>query len=197
MPLKAFRGPKVWLWRWRRNPLKRRADTVEAWVLLGAWLFTLLAGVLAGLAAARSVEGGLARERVEWHPVVAHVMEKAPGTPRDGSDSAGGERVWARVGWTVEDGTVHTGQARVVAGSKEGTPVTVWTDPRGHLVTRPATASEAHLRAGLIGGLVGLSAAAVPFVAGLVARGRLERRRMDRWDAEWSRLGPQWGRTTG
>ncbi|MEU2772596.1 hypothetical protein ABZ646_06610 [Streptomyces sp. NPDC007162] len=199
MPLKAFRGPKVWLWRWRRNPLKRRADTLEAWVLLGAWLFTLLAGVLAGLAAARSVEGGLARERVEWHPVVAHVVEQAPG--RTGSESesgsSGGERVWARVGWTVDNGSVHTGQARVPAGSKAGTPVTVWTDPQGHLVTRPATASEAHLRSALIGSLVGLSAAAVPFVAGLVARGRLERRRMDRWDAEWSRLGPQWGRMTG
>ncbi|MEW2298500.1 hypothetical protein AB0958_00735 [Streptomyces sp. NPDC006655] len=207
MPLKAFRGPKVWLWRWRRNPLKRRADTLEAWVLLGAWLFTLLAGVLAGLAAARSVEGGLARERVEWHPVVAHVVEKAPGRSASesgsgsksgsGSGALGGERVWARVGWSVDDGSVHTGQARVPAGSRAGTPVTVWTDPQGHLVTRPATAAEAHLRSALIGGLVGLSAAAVPFVAGLVARSRLERRRMDRWDAEWSRLGPQWGRTTG
>ncbi|MBW8796810.1 MAG: hypothetical protein JF597_25395 [Streptomyces sp.] len=206
MPLKAFRGPKVWLWRWRRNPLKRRADTMEAWVLLGAWLLTLLAGVLAGLAAARSVEDGLARERVEWHPVVAHVMDKAPGSaaPKSGSssssessDSSDGERVWARVGWTVADGSAHTGQARVPAGSKAGTPVTVWTDLQGHLVTRPATASEARLRSALIGGLVGLSAAAVPFVAGLVARGRLERRRMDRWDAEWARLGPQWGRMTG
>ncbi|MFK0156226.1 hypothetical protein ACIQVK_29660 [Streptomyces sp. NPDC090493] len=213
MPLKAFRGPKVWLWRWRRNPLKRRADTMEAWVLLGAWLLTLLAGVLAGLAAARSVEDGLARERVQWHPVVAHVMDKAPGSAESRSGSAGsksgssdssessgssnGERVWARVGWTVADGSAHTGQARVPAGSKVGTPVTVWTDPQGHLVTRPATVSEAHLRSALIGGLVGLSAAAVPFVAGLVARGRLERRRMDRWDAEWARLGPQWGRMTG
>ncbi|MFG2958037.1 hypothetical protein ACGF5O_30520 [Streptomyces sp. NPDC048291] len=209
MPLKAFRGPKVWLWRWRRNPLKRRADTMEAWVLLGAWLLTLLAGVFAGLAAARSVEDGLARERVEWHPVVAHVMDKAPGSAArksgdsgssessDSSDSSNGERVWARVGWTVADGSAHSGQARVPAGSKVGTPVTVWTDPQGHLVTRPATASEAHLRSALIGGLVGLSAAAVPFVAGLVARGRLERRRMDRWDAEWARLGPQWGRMTG
>ncbi|MET9083124.1 hypothetical protein ACIPX0_30535 [Streptomyces sp. NPDC090075] len=197
MPLKAFRGPKVWLWRWRRNPLKRRADTVEAWVLLGAWLFTFLAGVFAGLAAARSVEGGLARERVEWRPVVAHVVEKAPGTSGQQAGSSGGERVWARVGWTVEDGSAHSGQARVAAGSKVGTPVTVWTDPQGHLVTRPATVSEAHLRSALIGGLVGLSTAAVPFVAGLVVRGRLERRRMDRWDAEWSRLGPQWGRMTG
>ncbi|MER7186016.1 hypothetical protein ABT404_42270, partial [Streptomyces hyaluromycini] len=136
MPLKAFRGPKVWLWRWRRNPLKRRADTMEAWVLLGAWLLTLLAGVLAGLAAARSVEDGLARERVEWHPVVAHVMERAPGSAGPESDSSDGERVWARVGWTVADGSAHTGQARVPAGSKAGTPVTVWTDPQGHLVTR-------------------------------------------------------------
>ncbi|MEV5956097.1 hypothetical protein AB0M11_20385 [Streptomyces sp. NPDC051987] len=197
MPLKAFRGPKVWLWRWRRNPLKRRADTMEAWVLLGAWLFTLLAGVFAGLAAARSVEGGLARERVEWHPVVARVMDEAPGSAGPNSDSADGERVWTRVRWTVADGSAYTAQARVAPGSKVGTPVTVWTDPRGNLVTRPATAAEAHLRAALVGGLVGLSAAAVPFVAGLVARGRLERRRMDRWDAEWARLGPQWGRTTG
>ncbi|MEV7390378.1 MULTISPECIES: hypothetical protein [unclassified Streptomyces] len=197
MPLKAFRGPKVWLWRWRSNPLKRRADTVEAWVLLGAWLFTFLAGVLAGLAAARSVEDGLARERVEWHPVVAHVVDKAPGVSGAHSQTPGGERVWARVGWTVADGSAHSGQARVAAGSKAGTPVTVWTDPQGHLVTRPATASEAHLRSALIGGLVGLSAAAVPLVAGLVVRGRLERRRMDRWDAEWARLGPQWGRMTG
>lgn len=195
--MKAFRGPKVWLWRWRRNPLKRRADTMEAWVLLGAWLFTFLAGVLAGLAAARSVEDGLARERVEWQPVMARVVEKAPGAAGPQTDSSGGERVWARVGWTVADGSAHLGQARVAAGSKVGTPVTVWTDLRGHLVTRPATASEAHFRSALIGGMVGLSAAAVPFVAGLVARGRLERRRMDRWDAEWARLGPQWGRTTG
>ncbi|MER7838646.1 hypothetical protein ABTY98_22910 [Streptomyces sp. NPDC096040] len=197
MPLKAFRGPKVWLWRWRRNPLKRRADTLEAWVLLGAWLFTVLAGVLGGLAAARSVEDSLARERVEWHPVVAHVMDRAPGGSGPKSEASGGERVWARVGWTVPDGSAHTGQVRVAAGSKVGTPVTVWSDPQGHLVTRPVTASEAHFRSALIGGLVGLSAAAVPFVAGLVLRGRLERRRMDRWDAEWSRLGPQWGRTTG
>ncbi|MEU6192417.1 hypothetical protein [Streptomyces sp. NPDC047061] len=197
MPLKAFRGPKVWLWRWRRNPLKRRADTMEAWVLLGAWLLTLLAGVLAGLASARSLEDGLARERVEWHPVVAHVMERAPGTAAPESDTSAGERVWARVGWTVADGSAHTGQARVPAGSKAGTPVTVWTDPRGNLVTRPAGAAEAHFRSALIGGLVGLSAAAVPFVLGLAVRGRLERRRMDRWDAEWARLGPQWGRMTG
>jgi hypothetical protein len=195
MPLKAFRGPKVWLWRWRRNPLKRRADVVEAWVVLGAWLLAALVGVVTGLGAARSVERGMAAERATWHPTVARVVGHAPGRPAARISVA--ERVWAKVRWTLPDGSAHTGEARVPLGSKAGTPVTVWTDPQGHLVTRPAAASEAGFRAALIGGLVGVSAGAVPFVGGLVLRGRLERRRLDHWDAEWARFGPQWGSTIG
>ena len=79
----AFRGPKVWLWRWRRNPLRRHADAVEAWVVLGTWLVTVLVGVLAGLTATRSVEDGLARERMEWRQVAARLAEKAPGSASD------------------------------------------------------------------------------------------------------------------
>ncbi|WEO98990.1 hypothetical protein A6P39_035880 [Streptomyces sp. FXJ1.172] len=194
MPLKAFRGPKVWLWRWRRNPLKRRADVVEAWVVLGAWLLTAVVGVLSGLAAARSVEDGLARERAAWRPVVARVVAPAPGAPSTHGHIPAGERVWAEVSWTAADGSAHTAQVRVEPGSKAGTPVTVWTDPQGRLVSRPTSATEGVFRGTLIGVLVGLSAAAVPFVGGLALRGRLERRRMDAWDTEWSRLGPQWGR---
>jgi hypothetical protein len=211
----AFRGPKVWLWRWRRNPLKRRADAVEAWVVLGAWVVTVLAGVIAGLTATRGVEHGLAQERLRWRPTVALVTGKAPGSSsasagtngRTGSagnnagDAGDGQsadtlRVWAKVRWTALDGTAHTGQARVRPGSAAGTPVTVWTDPGGRLVSRPATATQARTRAGVIGGLAGVCAAAVPFVGGRVLRGRLERRRMDQWDAEWARFGPLWGRKT-
>ncbi|WP_202529362.1 hypothetical protein [Streptomyces sp. SID486] len=195
MPLKAFRGPKVWLWRWRRNPLKRRADVVEAWVVLGACLLTVLAGVLAGLTATGSVEHGLARERAERRPTVARVVARAPKTsPGRSGAPATGERAWTKVRWTAPDGSACSGEVRVAAGSRSGTPVTVWTDPRGRLVSQPVTASEAALRATLTGILVGASAAAVPFVGGLAVRFRLERRRMDAWDTEWSRLGPQWGR---
>lgn len=193
--MKAFRGPKVWLWRWRRNPLKRRADVVEAWVALVAWLLTVVAGVLAGLAAARSVEDGLARERADWRPVVARVVTPVRASPPVHGHASSGERVWAGVRWTVADGSAHTAQLRVEPGSKAGTPVTVWTDPQGRLVSRPTSASEAVFRGTLIGVLVGVSAAAVPLVGGLALRGRLERRRMEAWDTEWSRLGPQWGRT--
>ncbi|WP_031160435.1 Rv1733c family protein [Streptomyces durhamensis] len=195
MPLKAFRGPKVWLWRWRRNPLKRRADVLEAWVVLGVWLLTVLAGVSAGLVAARSVEHGLARERAAWRPVVARVVARAPGSPPAHRHASSGDRVWAKVRWTVADRSAHAGQVRVEPGSRAGTPVTVWTDPQGRLVGRPTSLAEAAFRGTLVGCLVGLSAAAVPFVGGLALRGRLERRRMDAWDTEWARLGPQWGRT--
>ncbi|MCF1595991.1 Rv1733c family protein, partial [Streptomyces muensis] len=139
----AFRGPKVWLWRWRRNPLKRRADSMEAWVLLVAWSVTVLAGVLAGLTTARAVEQGMARERVEWRPVVALLTERAPGTTDSrAARTSSSEQVWAKVRWSARDGSSHTGQARVRPGSGVGSPVTVWTDPQGRLVTRPATPSE-------------------------------------------------------
>ncbi|GGS18014.1 hypothetical protein GCM10010269_66530 [Streptomyces humidus] len=191
----AFRGPKVWLWRWRRNPLKRRADTVESWVVLGVWALTVLAGVLAGTATAGSVEDGLARERVEWRPLVGRLTEQAPGKPA-ASRSASGEQVWAKVGWTGPDGSVHTGQVRVGPGSAAGTPVEVWTDPQGRLVTRPASASQARLRASLVGGLAGVGMATLPFAGGRVLRSRLERRREEQWDIEWARFAVLWGRPT-
>jgi hypothetical protein len=193
----ALRGPKVWLWRWRRNPLKRRADRVEAWVVLGVWTLTAFVGMLAGTTVSRSVEDGLARERVEWRPLVAHLDERAPGTASENGGVSRAELVWAKATWTAADGSSHSGQLRVPAASAAGTPVTVWTDPEGRQVTRPVTESQAHVRAFLIGSVAGLGAADAPLLGGRALRRRMERGRMDQWDAEWSRFGPMWGRTTG
>ncbi|MGW0717387.1 Rv1733c family protein [Streptomyces sp. NPDC002778] len=185
-----LRGPRVWWWRWRRNPLKRRADAVESWVLLGAGALTVLVGVAVGLATAGSIEHGLARERAEWRPVRARLTAHAPGV-------FNGERMWAQVSWTAPDGSHRTGQVRVRPGSEAGTAVTVWTDRTGRLVTEPATAAQARSRAALAGGLVGAGAAVVPFAGGRMLRGRLKRQRIDQWETEWTRFGPLWGRTTG
>lgn len=190
----AFRGPKVWLWRWRRNPLRRRSDRLEAWVVLAAWTLTVLGGVVTGLVVSRSAENNLDRQRIEWRPVVAQLTEDAPGSGT--IPASGTERVWAEVSWTTTDGSTRTGQARVAPASTVGTPVTVWTDTDGRMVTRPATESEVRLRSALIGALVGVTAAGVLFVGGRLVRGRLERRRMDQWDEEWERIGPLWGRKT-
>ncbi|MFJ5773908.1 hypothetical protein [Streptomyces sp. NPDC093094] len=194
--LRVRRVRRVWLWRWRRNPLRRRSDVVEAWVLLGAWTFTVLCGVSAGVVAAGSVERGMARERAEWRPMTARLTERAPGTsaaPGAGSGSS----VWAKAGWTAPDGSAHSGQTRVPPGAAAGTAVTVWTDRDGRLVGRPATPDQARIRAALVGVLAGLGAAAVPFAFGRAARGRLEDRRMDQWEADWYRFDPLWGHRTG
>ncbi|MGW0613761.1 Rv1733c family protein [Streptomyces sp. NPDC002788] len=193
----ALRGPRVWLWRWRRNPLKRRADRAEAWLVLGVWALTVCVGVLAGTAVSRSVADGLARERVEWRPLVARLAERAPGKAAEDGSVLRADQVWASARWTAADGSSHSGQLRVPAGSAAGTPVTVWTDPEGRQVTRPVTASQARVRAVLIGGVAGVGAAAVPLAGGRAVRSRLERDRIDRWDAEWAHFGPMWGRTTG
>ncbi|MFI5967127.1 hypothetical protein ACIA8J_33845 [Streptomyces asoensis] len=192
----AFRGPKVWLWRWRRNPLKRRADMVEAWVVLGVWALTVLVGTVAGWTTAGAVERGLARERVEWRPLMARLTERAPGKAVT-NGAAGGDQVWAKVGWTGPDGSTHNGQVRVGPGSASGTPVMIWTDRQGRLVTKPVTAAQAGLRASLVGGLAGVGAATLPFVGGRVLLGRMERRRVEQWDTDWARFDALWGRPTG
>ncbi|MFE9644770.1 hypothetical protein ACFYO0_11745 [Streptomyces sp. NPDC006365] len=190
----AFRGQRVWLWRWRRNPLRRRSDELESWLLLATWTLMLVTGLLAGLATTHAVESSLAQQRAEWRPVLALTSEKTPVTS---TSAASHERVWAEVRWTAADGSPHTGQARVEPGSTAGTPVVVWTDRDGRLVTKPASASQAGLRAGMSGVLVGASAAAVPLGGGRLLRKRLDRQRMEQWDAEWEKFGPKRGWKTG
>ncbi|MET8786603.1 hypothetical protein [Streptomyces sp. NPDC004589] len=186
----AFRGPGVWWWRWRRNPLRRRSDALEAWIVLAVWSATVIGGVLAGTAAAHAVERGPARQRAEWRPVVALLAQDAP-------RASGAGPVWADVRWRGEDGAFHLGQARVAAGSPTGTAVTVWSDRDGFLVTQPPTASAIHVRAAMVGLMTGAGAAAVPLLGGRIARDGLDRRRMAQWDAAWARFGSTWGRKTG
>ncbi|MFE2134660.1 hypothetical protein ACFW9X_15865, partial [Streptomyces sp. NPDC059466] len=101
----AFRGPKipnVWLWRWRRNPLRRRSDALEAWIVLVAGALTVLGGVLAGLLATQSVEHGLARQRTEWHSVLALLADDVPRPDAGGArpPQGGGGVRWSPGGGT-------------------------------------------------------------------------------------------------
>ncbi|MGW1541701.1 Rv1733c family protein [Streptomyces sp. NPDC002309] len=193
----AFGGPRVWLWRLRRNPLLRRSDRVEAWVLLGAWALTVPAGLLAGQTVGRAVEGEPARERVEWRRVEARLTQPVGGSSPAGFGAPGIERVWAEVRWSAPDGSERIGQARVRPGSAVGTPVTVWTDRQGRLVTEPTTPSEARVRARLVGALAGLGAAALPLAGGRLLRDRLERARLDQWETDWARFDALWRRRAG
>ncbi|MEU6321606.1 hypothetical protein [Streptomyces sp. NPDC047009] len=186
---------RVWLWRWRRNPLLRRSDRLEAWLLLVTGVFVVLFGVLAGWAATHAVEHELAVRGARSHPVRAVLAEDAARAPR-AVPAYGGGSVWAKVHWRAA-GAEHTGLAQVQPGLRTGTSVTVWTGRDGELVSRPATEAQARVQAQIVGSLTGIGAAGVVLAGQGAARRRLERHRMRAWDREWESVGPRWRRTTG
>ncbi|MEU6096899.1 hypothetical protein [Streptomyces sp. NPDC047079] len=192
---RSTRGAGAWLWRWRRNPLRRRSDRLEAWLVLGTGAFVLLTGVLGGRTAAGAVEQTLAAHRAESHMARAVLTQDAARTPRALSEYGDGS-AWAQARWTAS-GSPHTGLVKVRPDTRAGAAVTVWTDRSGGLVSRPLTADQAGAQAAAVGSLAGLGAAGGVLVCGGLLRGRLDRGRMEAWDREWERVGPRWRGTTG
>lgn len=188
-------GARVRLWRWRRNPLLRRSDRLEAWIVLATWVFVLLAGVVAGRTTAAAVAHELTVRSATAHPVRAVLTQSTPGAPQAVPEYGDGS-IWARARWTAA-GTAHTGLVRTAPGLRAGTQVTVWTDRAGDLVPRPATSHQIRMQSLLVGSLVGLGGGGGMLLCGLLARGRLDARRMEALDREWESVGPRWRRTIG
>ncbi|MEV0183298.1 hypothetical protein AB0I54_28990 [Streptomyces sp. NPDC050625] len=185
-----------WRWRWRSNPLHRRSDTVEAWVVLATWILALLGAVCAGVAAAMVVDGNLSARRAQVHAVSAELTENSV----DAAPAAGGyddSRVWATVRWKAADGSVHTDRAKVAPGIAAGSRVTMWTDGTGRLVSKPLDATESWLQAAVTGALVAPAVGFVVWGGGRLVCGQLLRRRLAEWDEEWKRIGPQWRNLSG
>ncbi|MEU5893728.1 hypothetical protein ABZ835_43995 [Streptomyces sp. NPDC047461] len=183
---------RVRYWRWRRNPLRRRSDRVEAWIVLVAWILAALGGLLTGRAVMGSVEDGLAARRAALHSLSAVLTEDAPKSQPLATSGTSDVMVWAKVRWSTADGAAHTDLARVGPGTSKGTSVTVWADRTGRLVRMPVDATEARLEAVLMGGSAGFAAGGVALGAGWLVRRWLDRRRMAEWAAEWEKVGPQW-----
>ncbi|WP_406470065.1 hypothetical protein [Streptomyces sp. NBC_01615] len=183
------------LWRWRRNPLRRRSDIVEAWMLLAAGILVVVGGLLAGLVTQAGVERDLDRQRSVRQAVTALLVEDATNKPPAGA--ADDDRVWATAHWTALDGSTRTGQTKVRPDTPAGTRVTVWTDEHGHLTSKPVTHEEAQLQAALAGTLAAVITSGAVVGSACAARACLDRRRMEQWDADWARADTPRGGKTG
>ncbi|WP_073947380.1 Rv1733c family protein [Streptomyces kebangsaanensis] len=181
------------LWRWRGNPLRRREDVVEAWIVLVMWVVAVVGGAVAGTVVARVIDQDFARQRADRHPVRAVLLTGTPPTTSAGGD---GYRSAAEVRWTAPDGTVRTGRTLVDDGLRSGATVTVWQDGRNVLVPRPADPAEARVEAVLSGAAAALALTGLSYVTTTAARWRLDRRRYDQWAAEWELIGPRWNQRT-
>ncbi|MGF1240733.1 Rv1733c family protein [Streptomyces sp. 2-6] len=182
------------LWRWRRNPLRRRDDVVEAWIVLAMWTAIVIGGALVGTVVGRAVDRDFAAQRADRRPVRAVLLADVPRTTSTGNDVY---RALAKVRWTAPDGAVRTGRTLLTPGPKAGATVTVWQDGTGALTTEPAGTGEARAGSVFFGASAAMALAALVHGAAALPRRRLDRHRSERWAAEWELVGPRWDQKTG
>ncbi|MGW0812882.1 Rv1733c family protein [Streptomyces viridiviolaceus] len=197
--MRAIRG----LWRWRHNPLRRTTDLAEAWVALAALVLILsvapLVGVLLGGAAQEALQRSVHAQHESRHQVTATVVRELNRSPLDvdpETAAAGNLRSRVLADWTAPDGSDHHGPVPAsLDDPRPGDRFAIWTDAHGRTVARPLDSTTATTHAVI----AGFGAALVS--AGLIETGRrlivwrMIRRRYARWDQEWDRAGPDWGRT--
>ncbi|MEV7289101.1 hypothetical protein AB0O01_31905 [Streptomyces sp. NPDC093252] len=196
--MRAIRG----LWRWRHNPLRRTTDLVECWLALAALLLILVvapvSGVLAGTAAQDALDRSMREQRDSRWEVTATVVRELDRSVLDIDPEAAASDTRTRVlaDWTAPDGGEHRGPALTPLESPEpGDRFTLWTDETGRTVARPLDPATATTHAVLAGFGAALVAVALLEGGRRLALRRLVKGRHARWDREWERAGPDWGRT--
>ncbi len=177
------------------NPLRRRWDVIDGWLLPAAIVAFLVLGPLAAAVAGLWVHADNAavqRADKSWHQVSAVLLEPVPGPlfPGNGSNSW---LVWSPARW-VADGHARTGDVPAPAGANADTTVMVWLNQAGKVQAPPLSAAGARNRIVItvlftLAGLVTLLT-----VLGVAARWLLDRKRIASWEAGWLAVGPQWSR---
>lgn len=190
--MRASRRTKRWLWRWRSNPLRRREDVLEAWLVLAMWVIVAVGGTLAGVVTARAADAVFAQQRAERIPVTAVLVSD---TTQAGAKSY--YRALAKVRWTLPDGSTRTENTLVDTGLRAGSHVVVHTDARGELTAQPPSRSAADLESAALGAAAAFAATGLTLGTGALARLWLDRRRARMWSREWAMIGPRWGHKTG
>jgi hypothetical protein len=183
------------LWRWRRNPLRRRDDVIEAWIMLAVWIVVAVGGAVVGTVTTRAADESFAQLRASRLSVRAVLLENTV-QAAPSAEGATDDRVRAKVRWVEPNGSTHTGQARVDSGLKTGSRVVIWFDDAGRIAPQPPTAAQASAQAGVLGLSAALALGGLTYGGGRVARWRLERRRIDKWGRQWDQVEPQWRRET-
>ncbi|RKN10486.1 hypothetical protein [Streptomyces radicis] len=180
-------------WRWRRNPLRRRGDVLQAWLgvlfAVAVGTATPLAGLAAGAAAHDILTTRAEREADAGRHATAELLEDVP---EPGAFEAGTTTYPAEVRYAVGEGTARTGTAEVAPGLTAGDRVTVWTGRDGAIAEPPMDPEEIRYRSIGWGALAG----SVVLVAGKVVHAvvvrAIERRRIAAWDEAWRRTATRW-----
>nr|WP_202437697.1 hypothetical protein [Streptomyces sp. SID5910] len=183
--------------------MRRTTDLAEAWVALSGLLLILfvapLIGALVGGAAQDVLQRSVRAQHETRHQVTASVVRELKHSPFDVDPegvSAGDLRSRVLARWEAADGSERRGS--VLAALRDPHPgdrFRIWTDEQGRLVARPLDSATATTHAALAGAGAALVTAALVEAGRRIVVWRMVRRRYDRWEREWERAGPDWGRT--
>jgi hypothetical protein len=188
--------PRVLLWRWRRNPLRRRTDLAQAWIALGLFLAVLAAipaaMFLVGDAAYHHQQQTARHEAATRHHTTAVLLHDAPRHPEPGSAEAKETLYPVTVRFAGPRGHTRTAEADVAPGLPADSTVRIWVSDDGKITEPPLAPEQVRSRAM---GCALLAAMAVPLIGtalyGYISR-RLERRNLAGWDTAWARTAPRW-----
>jgi hypothetical protein len=177
------------------NPLRRRSDRIQAWLLPAAVVVFLILGPLLAIGAiwwAHGENSAARQAERSWHSVPAVLLASAPG-PLMTDNGANSWLVRVPARWTV-GGHQHEGLISVVSGSRAGSTARVWLDSAGRVRIPPLTTTQASDRV-----LVSTSAALAALAALLTLLAvcccrMLIRSRLISWEIAWLTVGPQWSR---
>ncbi|MBV1939145.1 hypothetical protein KUF83_21665 [Streptomyces sp. BV286] len=188
--------PHVLLWRWRRNPLRRRTDLVQAWIALGLFLAVLAATpaamILVGDTAYRHYRETARQQTATREYIPAVLVHDAPRHPEPGSDEAKKTRYPVTVRFTDSQGHTRTAQADVEPALTAGSTVRVWVDGEGRITGPPLTAEQVRTRAMSCAVLTAMTVPLLGAAAYAYANRRLERHNFAQWDAAWAQTAPPW-----
>ncbi|WP_328752685.1 hypothetical protein OHT57_44590 [Streptomyces sp. NBC_00285] len=184
------------LWRWRRNPLRRRTDLAQAWIAVGFLLAVSAAlpttAFLVGDTAHRHYTAAAREQTTRWHHIPAVLVHDAPRHPEPGSHESKKALYPVTVRFTDPDGHTRTDETDVEPALPAGSTVRVWVNAEGMITDPPLTTEQIRNR---VVGWVVLTALVVPLL-GAAAHGyahrRLERHTLARWDAAWAATAPRW-----
>ena len=173
-------GNRWWIQVVTRNPLVRRSDRIELFVVTCAALLTVLAVPIAG-AIGTSVHDGRTRlyaeEAQARHQVSATATQNGEVVPQLRSIANVAEARW------TDSGISHSGIVAWPDRAKLGDQQRIWVNSQGEYTGQPSSPYRADLEAVSAALVVWLGVA--EFSAGLVY---LIRFRLDRWRlAEWDR----------
>lgn len=198
-PRRASSAHEGWLrrqarGRWPdRNPLRRRTDRVETYLLAGLFVAAAAGAPFAAQAASHSAYASALRAQQEQlatrHQVKA-VLTTPAGTTASGYSIT--SNVLTGASWTSAAGTPRSGEILAREGSPKGTAVTVWIDEDGNLASPPLLAAQV-TEQGQVAAGGAIAGVAIVFLTGAgFVRYALHRRRMAAWEADWQVTAPTW-----